>query len=412
MFRYHTNMAALAAPILILSAPLTVRAQAPLTPADKTAQTLANTQTLTADFTITTTHTAPFRDLQERGTVALARPGRVHVALSRFRRRNAQTAWEAAGNGSVAVANGVRSWNLTQHPESAQYRESALTAPADAEKLLKWLEPVAGFFNPAARPLLTPGEPTQWNGETLQSFTSGGAGEKSHGVYYADATGVIRRAVVTTQTPGDTVTREVVLQNVRRDVPLPESLWAWTPPPGAVRIESAPRAATPARSASRTLSVGAVAPDFTVEDANGKPVHLSDYRGKVVVLKFWATWCWPCKQSLPETAEVARNNKASGAEVLAVALWDSRPAFRNWTAKNARPGAPLSPIHYAYDPAPQGKDTGSALYGVTTTPTEFVIGRDGRITAIFTGYDGPSPRLAQAVAAASTTQTALSSGLK
>jgi len=416
MFRWNQKGAAFAAPLLSLSAAgVAAYAQQPVatTPTDKPAQTLAATQTLTADFTITTTHTVPFKDLEERGTVALARPGKVRIEISRFRRRNAQTPWEAAGNGSLAVADGARSWNLTRHPKSAQYREATLARATDAEKTLRSLEPLAGFFDTNARPILTPGAPAEWNGQTFQTFTSGAADTQNgpRGVFYVDTDGFIRRAVVTTKTPGDTVTREVALSNVRRGVALPASTWTFTPPPGATLIEAASTATRSAKGA-KTLAVGDVAPDFTVENADGKPVRLSDYRGKVVVLKFWATWCWPCKQSLPETAQVAREGKTTGAEVLAVALWDSRPAFRAWTDQNARPGAPLSAIHYAYDPAPQGKDTGSALYGVTTTPTEFVIGRDGRIAAVFTGYDGPSPRLAQAVAAATATQTALGDGLK
>src|ERR1035437_1436438 len=64
------------------------------------------------------------------------------------------------------------------------------------------------------------------------------------------------------------------------------------------------------------------APDFALKDADGKTVRLSDYKGKVVLLDFWATWCGPCRIEIPWFMEMQRQNKDRGFEVLGVAMDD------------------------------------------------------------------------------------------
>lgn len=151
------------------------------------------------------------------------------------------------------------------------------------------------------------------------------------------------------------------------------------------------------------LAAGTAAPDFTVQDRSGSPLKLSDYKGKVVVLDFWATWCGPCQQSLPHTNEVAKLFAGKGVVTLAVNVWDNKAAFDGWLPKHPEYDA----ITFALDPTQEhGKDVATLLYHVSGIPTQFVIGKDGKVFKSFVGYGGPTDDLADAITAASAAQSA------
>ena len=146
----------------------------------------------------------------------------------------------------------------------------------------------------------------------------------------------------------------------------------------------AERAARAAAPRARMLEPGAMAPDFTTVDLDGKPVRLSDYRGKVVVLDFWATWCGPCLVSMPHTQQVAAQYKDQGVVVLASCTSDTRDKFEGWVRANR---AKYPDFIFSHDPAERGAERASAkLYGVGGIPQQFIIDREGRIAASVTGY--------------------------
>ncbi len=118
------------------------------------------------------------------------------------------------------------------------------------------------------------------------------------------------------------------------------------------------------------------APDFALKDAQGNVTRLSDYRGKVVLLDFWATWCGPCNIEIPWLEDFERTYKNRGFEVLGVSMDDD-----GW--KVVRPFIAEKKINYRIM---LGDDkTGDQYGGVEALPTSFLIDRNGRIAKTFVG---------------------------
>jgi len=122
-----------------------------------------------------------------------------------------------------------------------------------------------------------------------------------------------------------------------------------------------------------------VAADFSLKDVNGKTVRLSDYRGKVVLLDFWATWCGPCKIEIPWFIEFERKYKDRGFSVIGVSMDDE-----GWEA--VKPF--LARMRVNYRVVIGDDETGQAYGGVDALPTTFLIDRDGRIAATHVGLAG------------------------
>ncbi len=126
----------------------------------------------------------------------------------------------------------------------------------------------------------------------------------------------------------------------------------------------------------RVPSGGTTAPDFTLQDLNGKKVRLSDYKGKVVLLDFWATWCPPCRASIPGLEKIHKAYKDKGLVLLAISLdqgeWDSVKAF------SAEYGITYTVL--------EGNEDVSDKYQVRTIPMLLVINKEGRISKRYLGF--------------------------
>jgi peroxiredoxin len=118
------------------------------------------------------------------------------------------------------------------------------------------------------------------------------------------------------------------------------------------------------------------APDFALKDINGQTVRLSDYRGKVVLLDFWATWCGPCQVEIPWFVDLERKNKDKGFAVLGVSMDDE-----GWEV--VKPF--LSDLGVNYRVVIGNEETSQLYGGVDALPTTFLIDRSGKIAAVHVG---------------------------
>jgi len=115
--------------------------------------------------------------------------------------------------------------------------------------------------------------------------------------------------------------------------------------------------------------VGMEAPDFTLSDPSGKPVHLRDLRGKVVLVDFWATWCGPCRALMPSIQKMHEELASKGLVVLGLDVGEDAARVEKFAAAQ----------HYTFRLLLDAEPEVTARYFVQAYPTTFVIGRDGRI---------------------------------
>jgi peroxiredoxin len=122
------------------------------------------------------------------------------------------------------------------------------------------------------------------------------------------------------------------------------------------------------------LRQGSVAPDFTLPDLEGQRVSLSEWRGRPVLINFWATWCGPCELEMPTIQAAYEAHQDDGLVVLAVAVDDTEGNVKRFFQKRDLTIRPLM-------------DDGSAsrAYQVFGLPTSFLVQEDGKIAAVHAG---------------------------
>jgi len=142
---------------------------------------------------------------------------------------------------------------------------------------------------------------------------------------------------------------------------------------------------TACTSSNEPVIEGKTAPDFSLADTSGRTVHLSDYKGKVVFLNFWATWCPPCREEIPSLMKLNQAMAGKPFQMLAVSIDEGgKDAVNNYFKKS---GTML----------PALLDTENAigkLYGTTGVPETFILDKRGVILKkVVGGMDWSDPQV-------------------
>lgn len=182
--------------------------------------------------------------------------------------------------------------------------------------------------------------------------------------------------VVTLHSPKDgtpqVTTRVLRVTHQAVDTPPPDSLFTFVPPAGAKKVDAF---GSPESVARAEEFLGKPAPAFTLTGVKGSTVSLAAYKGKVVLLDFWATWCRPCRIEMPLVQKLYDELKPKGLVVFGVNLMEEPDQVKRYLAEN-KIGFPILLDR-------EGKVAQS--YKAEGIPTLVIVGKDGRVSSYFTG---------------------------
>lgn len=156
-------------------------------------------------------------------------------------------------------------------------------------------------------------------------------------------------------------------------------------------VQAADKATATYISALESIQPGAVAPEIKGKDQNDNEVSLSGLKGKVVLVDFWATWCGPCRASLPHVKELYDKYHDKGLEVLAISL-DRDP--QPWKEYIANSGMGMENYVNIYDQPVNNADN----YAIQYIPSKFIVDREGNMVGRFDDGEELEAKLAELLA--------------
>jgi thiol-disulfide isomerase/thioredoxin len=131
-------------------------------------------------------------------------------------------------------------------------------------------------------------------------------------------------------------------------------------------------------SAALAASSSGPAPGFTLSGRGGKNIDLAQFKGQVVMINFWASWCKPCRDEMPLLEDIYKKYKPMGFTMLAVNVEPETKDADAWLAKLPKPVT--FPVAYDVD------SKVSKLYKVETMPSTVIVDRKGNVRALHRGY--------------------------
>jgi peroxiredoxin len=156
-----------------------------------------------------------------------------------------------------------------------------------------------------------------------------------------------------------------LLQQVKTDFPATKV---------AEHLDGPIEAITKQLTRTTALAIGQPFPAFAEQDLDGKPLSLEQYQGKVVLVDFWATWCGPCKEELPNVIAAYQKYHARGFEIIGISLDKSREDLTEFIKEENMPWA-------QYFDGLGWKNKLAQQYGIDSIPATFLVGADGKIVA-------------------------------
>jgi len=129
-----------------------------------------------------------------------------------------------------------------------------------------------------------------------------------------------------------------------------------------------------AKKIERSLAAGSVFPVFDEKDLDGKPLSLAKYKGKIVLIDFWATWCPPCLQELPNVRRIYAKYHDKGFEIIGISLDEDKDTLAGFIKEKEM----TWPQYYD---GKQWQNKMALKYGVTQIPSTYLLGKDGKIIA-------------------------------
>ena len=127
-------------------------------------------------------------------------------------------------------------------------------------------------------------------------------------------------------------------------------------------------------NATDKTAIGAIAPGFTLPDTTGKMVSLADFKGKYVLVDFWASWCMPCRKENPYLVKAYNRFQAKGFEIISISIDGSKAAWRQAIQTDGLPWIHVSDLKAGQGPVPDA-------YGVKSIPKNVLVDKTGKIIA-------------------------------